>query len=89
VEQTRRAASAERFFTKLGLSVAAFAVIGILVELSSFVALHIYGQIHRNPLPPQESPAYDNEKWGHAFWAEQRHLGPKHVVLTSPSPFGE
>jgi lysophospholipase L1-like esterase len=77
VEQTRRAASAEKFFAKLGLSVAAFALLGILVELSSFVALHIYGQIHRDPLAPQESPAYDNETWGHAFWAEQMSFWSK------------
>lgn len=71
MEHARRVAAGERFFAIVGRSLAAFVVIAILVELFSYAALHIYGRFHRDPLIPQQSPAYDNEKWSREFWTEQ------------------
>jgi lysophospholipase L1-like esterase len=71
VQQTHDKVSAERLFAILGRSVATLMVVAILGELCSFAILLAYGKFHRDPLVPQKSPAYDNEKWGREFWAEQ------------------
>ena len=77
MQQTRRPVSAERFFAILGCTFAAISVVVILLELSSFVVLSAYGRLHRDPLIPQKSPAYDSEKWGADFWAEQTSFWSK------------
>jgi lysophospholipase L1-like esterase len=71
VQQTHDKVSAERLFAILGRSVATLMVVAILGELCSFAILLAYGKFHRDPLVPQKSPAYDDEKWGREFWAEQ------------------
>jgi lysophospholipase L1-like esterase len=71
VERTRRAASAEKAFTILGMSLFAFILAAALVEMSAFIALHAYRESHRDPLAPEQSPVYDSESWGREFWAEQ------------------
>ena len=71
MEHAARVAAGERFFAIVGRSLAAFIVVAILAELFSFDALHIYGRFHRDPLIPQQSPAYDNEEWSGEFWTEQ------------------
>ena len=71
MQQTRHAVFAEEFFGILGRSVATLIVVAILAELCSFALLLAYGRFHRDPLVPQKSPAYDNEKWGREFWTEQ------------------
>ena len=71
MQQTHDKVSAERLFAILGRSVATLMVVAILGELCSFAILLAYGKFHRDPLVPQKSPAYDNEKWGREFWAEQ------------------
>ena len=71
MQQTHDKVSAERLFAILGRSVATLMVVAILGELCSFALLLAYGKFHRDPLVPQKSPAYGNEKWGREFWAEQ------------------
>ena len=71
MQESRRAEAAERFFAILGRSVFAFILLAGAVEVFSFVALHFYNSRHRDPLIPQNSPAYDREPWGREFWAEQ------------------
>ncbi len=71
MQQTHDKVSAERLFAILGRSVATLMVVAILGELCSFAILLAYGKFHRDPLVPQKSPAYDDEKWGREFWAEQ------------------
>jgi lysophospholipase L1-like esterase len=71
VQQTHDKVSAERLFAILGRSVATLMVVAILGELCSSAILLAYGKFHRDPLVPQKSPAYDDEKWGREFWAEQ------------------
>ena len=71
MEHTHSVAAGERFFAMVGRSLAAFIVVAVLLELFSFAALHTYRRFHRDPLIPQQSPAYDNEKWGREFWTEQ------------------
>jgi lysophospholipase L1-like esterase len=71
VQQTRHTVFAEKFFAILGRLVATFVVVAILLELCSIPLLRAYGRFHRDPLVPQKSPAYDNEKWGGEFWSEQ------------------
>ena len=71
MQQTHDKVSAERLFAILGRSVATLMVVAILGELCSFALLLAYGKFHRDPLVPQKSPAYDDEKWGREFWAEQ------------------
>lgn len=71
MENARRVAGGERLFAIVGRLLAVFIVIAILVELFSFAALHLYGTFRRDPLIPQQSPAYDKEKWGREFWTEQ------------------
>jgi lysophospholipase L1-like esterase len=71
VQQSRHTVFAESFFAILGRSVATVIVVAILAELCSFALLLAYGRFHRDPLVPQKSPAYDSEKWGREFWAEQ------------------
>jgi lysophospholipase L1-like esterase len=71
VQQRVHTVFAESFFAILGRSVATLIVVVILGELCSFGLLLVYSRFHRDPLLPQKSPAYDNEKWGREFWAEQ------------------
>lgn len=68
VEQDRREAVANRFFTMVGRSTAAFLVIAIVLEIVSFAALSVYRRLHKDPLSPQNSPAYEGEPWGAEFW---------------------
>jgi len=77
VERTRRAISGERLFAILGCSVAALGVLAALVELSSFAFLYAYARLHRDPFPPQKSPAYNSEEWGRAFWTEHTSFGSR------------
>ena len=71
MQQTRHAVLIESFFAIIGRSVITLIVVAILTELCSIPALRAYGRFHRDPLVPQKSPAYDNEKWGREFWTEQ------------------
>lgn len=71
METSRRAVSTARFFAILGRLVATFCVVIILLEMSSFAILRLYGRFRTDPLKPQNSPAYDRESWGLDFWAEQ------------------
>jgi lysophospholipase L1-like esterase len=61
----------ESFFGIVGRSVVTLVIVAILAELCSFAILIPYRRFHRDPLAPQNSPAYDNETWGREFWAEQ------------------
>src|SRR6516225_8951844 len=54
------------------------------VGVSSFVTILLYGKFHRDPLVPQESPAYDGEPWGREFWAEQTSFWSKARATYSP-----
>lgn len=69
--EDRTDGAADRFFATVGRSAAAFVVIAIVLEIFSFAALSIYRRVHRDPLSPQKSPAYDSESWGADFWKEQ------------------
>ena len=71
MQQSRHTVFAESFFGILGRSVATLIVVAILGELCSFAILLAYGNFHRDPLVPQNIPAYDHEKWGREFWTEQ------------------
>jgi hypothetical protein len=62
---------AERTFAIIGCMAVAFLLMALFIEGSSYIALTSYRRFHRDPLIPQNSPAYDNEKWGRDFWAEQ------------------
>lgn len=70
-ELSRRAEIGQRCFAIFGFWIAFLIVFAILVELISYAALPLLPQSRVDPLSPQKSPAYDNEKWGAAFWAEQ------------------
>lgn len=71
VQETRHTIFAEGFFAILGRSIATLIVVAILGDLCSIAVLRAYGRFRRDPFVPQNSPMYDNEKWGREFWAEQ------------------
>jgi lysophospholipase L1-like esterase len=71
VPAPRRIMVSESFFGTIGRSVVILVIVAILAELSSIAILIPYRRFHQDPLVPQKSPAYDNEKWGREFWAEQ------------------
>ena len=71
MQQPHHTVFAGSFFAILGRSIATFIVVAILGELCSITVLQVYGRFHRDPLVPEKSPAYDNEKWGREFWTEQ------------------
>ena len=71
MQQIRHTTLIESFFATIGRSAVTVVAIAILAELCSVPLLRAYARFHRDPLVPQESPAYDNEKWGREFWMEQ------------------
>lgn len=71
MEENRRQNLSQRLYTFFGRLTVTFIGVAILLELISFSALWTYDKLHRDPLVPQNSPAYDRESWGREFWAEQ------------------
>src|SRR5215831_19101745 len=71
VPEGRGEAVAGGLFALVGRTTVAFLVIAIVLEVTSFAGLSIYRRFHQDPLSPQNSPAYDSERWGAEFWREQ------------------
>jgi hypothetical protein len=85
VQRTCHILFMESLFAIIGRLVVTLVVVVIFAEPSSIPILRAYGRLHRDPLVPQNSPAYDSEEWGREFWAEQSAFWA--WALTNHLPF--